>query len=87
MIKGVNRQVVEITQPDGEYFERIMFFVKPEYAEISDGSLRERAALIVSGTGAPPPTRKRKSKLLAALRLAAAALSGAAVCGTLMSLI
>ena len=29
MIKGVNRQVVEITQTDCEYFERILFLVKP----------------------------------------------------------
>lgn len=87
MIKGINRQVVEINEPDGEYFEKILFFVKPEYAQVSDGSLKERAARIVSGVGAPPPAKKRKNKIFAALRLAAAALSGAAVCGVLMNVI
>ena len=29
MIKGVNRQVVEVQETDCDYFERILFFVKP----------------------------------------------------------
>ena len=43
MIKGVNRQVIEITQTKCEYFEKVLFFVKPEYAATSEGTLRERA--------------------------------------------
>lgn len=35
MIKGVNRQVIEITQTKCEYFEKVLFFVKPEYAATS----------------------------------------------------
>ncbi len=31
MIKGVNKQVLEITNTENPYFERIVFFVKPEY--------------------------------------------------------
>ena len=46
MIKGVNRQVIEITQTKCEYFEKVLFFVKPEYAATSEGTLRERASLI-----------------------------------------
>lgn len=42
MIKGVNRQVIEITQTKCEYFEKVLFFVKPEYAATSEGTLRER---------------------------------------------
>ena len=37
MIKGVNRQVVEVNETQCEYFEKIMFFVKPEYAAVSEG--------------------------------------------------
>ena len=46
MIKGVNRQVVEITQTQCEYFERVLFFIKPEYSAVSEGDLRERASEI-----------------------------------------
>lgn len=49
MIKGVNRQVIEITQTKCEYFEKVLFFVKPEYAATSEGTLRERAGLIAEG--------------------------------------
>ena len=51
MIKGVNRQVIEITQTKCEYFEKVLFFVKPEYAATSEGTLRERAGLIADSAG------------------------------------
>ena len=52
MIKGVNRQVVEVQETDCDYFERILFFVKPEYASLSEGKIRERASLIAGKTSA-----------------------------------
>lgn len=86
MIKGVNRQVVEITQTDCEYFERILYFVKPEYASVSEGKLRERAGLM-SATGSPPPTKLRRSRWLLALKLTAAACAGALVTVLVFALI
>ena len=32
MIKGVNKQVLEVTNTENPYFEKIIFFVKPEYS-------------------------------------------------------
>ncbi|MCL2509141.1 MAG: hypothetical protein FWF05_08205 [Oscillospiraceae bacterium] len=87
MIKGVNRQVVEITQTDCEYFERILFFVKPEYAAVGEGKLRERASLLSSGADRPPPTKLKRGKWLLALKLAGAALCGAAVSGMITAFI
>lgn len=75
MIKGINRQVVEITQTDCEYFERILFLVKPEYATVSEGKLRERAGQM-SSAGKPPATRVRR-RLREILLAACAACSGA----------
>ena len=54
MIKGINRQVVEVRETGSEYFERILFFVKPEYAAVSEGKIRERAGLIADKTAKPP---------------------------------
>lgn len=79
MLKGVNHQVVEVTKPSCEYFERVIFFVKPEFSSVSEGTLRERASEIASDAGVPPPSRVRKSKVLLAVRLLSAALVGAAV--------
>lgn len=59
MIKGVNRQVVEVRETDCDYFERIIFFVKPEYSAVSEGKIRERAGIIASGTPLPPATKTK----------------------------
>ena len=79
MIKGVNRQVVEITQTKCEYFEKVLFFIKPEYAATSEGTLRERASLIADSAGIPPASKLKRQKIYSALKLSGAALAGAAV--------
>ena len=79
MIQGVNHQVVEITRPECEYFERVIFFVKPEFSSVSQGTLRERAGKIAGEAGCPPPSKIKKQKLFLAGKLAAAAVVGAAV--------
>ena len=56
MIKGVNRQVVEVQETDCDYFERILFFVKPEYASLSEGKNRARAVVTVGKTRGIFPT-------------------------------
>ncbi len=61
MIKGVNRKVVEVSETDCEYFEKIMFFIKPEFANESEGKIRQRASQIANENNYSPPT-KTKSK-------------------------
>lgn len=78
MIQGVNHQIVEITRPECEYFERVIFFVKPEFSSVSQGTLRERAGKIAGDAGSPPPTKIKKQRLFLAGKLAAAAMIGAA---------
>lgn len=79
MIQGVNHQIVEVMRPDCEYFERVIFFVKPEFSSVSQGTLRERAGAIAGKAGSPPPSKIRADKLALLAKLAAAALTGAAV--------
>ena len=79
MIKGVNHQVVEVTKPTSEYFERVIFFVKPEFSQVSEGTLRERAGKIAGETGAPPPTKVKRSRLILAAKLVGSAIAGATV--------
>ncbi len=78
MIKGVNHQVVEVTKPTCEYFERVIFFVKPEFSQVSEGTLRERAGKIAGETGAPPPTKLKRNRAILIAKLVGAALVGAA---------
>ncbi len=77
MLRGVNRQVIEISETDCEYFERVMFFVKPECASVSEGRLRERANAIAGKADKPPMTKIRHSRIAYAVSIAVAAGAGA----------
>ncbi|MBQ2848302.1 MAG: hypothetical protein IJO03_11845 [Clostridia bacterium] len=81
MIKGVNRQVVEITQTQCEYFEKVLFFIKPEYSAVSEGDLKERATIIAQSAGMPPAARLKKNRVRMVLSMCAAACGGAVVSG------
>lgn len=86
MIKGVNKQVVEITETGNEYFEKAIFFVRPEYSGLSEGKLREKANSAIDKTVTPP---KGKYKMQdrgfpLALKLLAAALGGGTITAILL---
>ncbi len=87
MIKGVNRQVVEVRETGCDYFERIIFFVKPEYAGISEGKVRERASLIAGATPVPPPTKVKANTLTQVLKFTLCLLCGVALGITLTMVI
>lgn len=76
MIKGVNRQVVEVRETGCDYFERIIFFVRPEYTSLSEGKIRERASLIAGGTTLPPPTKTKSNKLTEVLKIVLGVMCG-----------
>ncbi len=76
MIKGVNRQVVEVQETDCDYFEKIMFFVKPEYASLSEGKIRERAGMIAAKAGTVPPTKIKRARWTEVMKLGGALLAG-----------
>lgn len=79
MIKGVNHQVVEVNDTSCEYFERIIFFVKPEYSFLSESKIRERAGKIADTATLMPPKRKRKKGVYDILKTAVALLLGAGI--------
>ena len=36
MLKGVNKRIVEINDPDSLYFERAVFYLRPNFSIIPD---------------------------------------------------
>ena len=76
MIKGINRQVVEVKETGNDCFEKILFFVKPEYAGMSEGKIRERAGLVTKTATLPPPTKTPKGRLNEYLKAGALVLAG-----------
>jgi hypothetical protein len=60
MIKGVNKQVLEINETQNSFFEKAIFFVKPEYCGMSEGKLRESAKKEFECAGSPPSQKNRR---------------------------
>lgn len=84
MLKGVNRQVVEISHPESAYFERVLFFVKPEFSSVSEKRIKGKADEIIKDAASPPGLKKasrKKGRLKQLLQLTGAALVGAAAAG------
>lgn len=88
MLKGVNKQVLEINETESDYFEKAIFFVKPEFSGLSEGKLREIARHELEAAGKPPMELKlrEKSKLLTVLLFAGVLLVGTFFGILLMSL-
>lgn len=62
MVKGVNRQVLEIHETGCEYFEKALFFVKPEYSTAKENKLKGSAMKSIRNSAGVPKTRKQKIK-------------------------
>lgn len=81
MVKGVNRQVLEILDTGCECFEKALFFVRPEYSHESEGKLKNKAIKSIKNSGGAPKTRKQKikSRIIFAAELFASAGVGAII--------
>ena len=80
MIKGVSKQVLEVTNPENPYFEKIVFFVKPQYAREDRAVLEREAHSLAARAGRPPRVRRsRREKWHLALRCLLSALAGVAL--------
>ena len=58
MIRGVNRQIIEINQTDHPSFERVLLFVSPSCAQADENKLRQEAGQLIAGLSRPPRSRK-----------------------------
>lgn len=62
MVKAVNKLILEINNTENEYFEKAIFYVRPEMSYSS--KLRSQAELYLNGTSLEKAERSRhKDKL------------------------
>ena len=40
MVKGVNKRVIEVNDTGSKFFEKIVFYVTPEYSELTPAQLK-----------------------------------------------
>lgn len=58
MIKGINKQILEVTATDSPYFEKIIFFVRPSSQSIGEKLLKSEAEKLALQA---KPAKSRKS--------------------------
>ncbi len=64
MVKGVNRQIIEINDTSNRYFERVLLFVSPEGSEISSRELnREAKEFLLRLTPEQEPKESLRSRM------------------------
>lgn len=63
MIKGVNKQVLEVTNTENPYFEKIIFFVKPEYVNCDREKLKKEAQTFAKKANKPPRAKRSKREI------------------------
>lgn len=67
VIKGVNKQILEVTNTENPYFEKIIFFVKPEYNNEDRKKLQKEAETLATVTQKPPKARISRKRLIMAI--------------------
>ncbi len=62
MVKGVNKQVIEVMETGNEYFERAILVVRAQKANKSKAMLEQKAADYIDSFGQSPLPRLRKKR-------------------------
>ena len=85
MVKGVNRTVIEVNDTGNKYFNKVIFFVSPEYSALPSSRLENRAKEYI-GTldkrALKLPKAKRRAHTTRNIILGGCALL--ALCGTVL---
>lgn len=79
MIKGVTKKIVEINNPDSIYFEKAVFYLRPNVRELPPEISRAEAHRYIARLGLEYNKRRRQKRWGRIFFLAAALLSAAAV--------
>ena len=77
MIKGINRQVIEVLDAGNIYYERALLVVRPEFAAAQREVLEKEARHMLGKMRAPSAIKKKKAFLYWFVRLGLAACAGA----------
>jgi len=86
VVKGVNKLIVEVSNPDSEFFERAIFFVKPQMKDTPQKELNKSVNTIIFEQNRHR-NRKRGLGVSGGIFFAGAAGFGAAVTAILIKLV
>lgn len=86
MLKGVNRQIIEVKDTGNIYYERALLFIKPEFSLADRGVLEREAKRMLFKMRKPSYMKKSKGFWYWFVRMGTAALVGAALTMALFAL-
>lgn len=78
MIKGVTKKIIEINNPDSIYFEKAVFYLRPNVRELPHEVSRAEAQRYIAKLGLEYNRKQRKSLTCGKIIIFAAALVFAA---------
>jgi len=87
MIKGINKQILEVTNTDSPYFEKIIFFVRPQGQRLSEPELQREAEQLAKNAGKPPRTRPNFGRKTVTAALVLLGIGAGAALTVLMNLL
>lgn len=88
MIKGVNRQIIEVTDTGNTYFERALLVVRPGCSDADSDRLHEEARRLVHAAGGYAGLRlNRRRHLHRFLALTVGSAAGGVLIGLLLALL
>lgn len=85
MIRGVNKNVIEISDTGNDCFERAILFVRQDKRGQDNEQLRRRAAEFLSGLRLRPRFYTKGRLWLTVVKLSAAAVAGGCIAMVLFS--
>ena len=63
MIKGVNKYVIEVIEPKNRYYDKVLLFIRPEYAEaVEQGILEKEAKKVLKSMDAVSAVKRHKQR-------------------------
>ncbi len=79
MIKGVSRQIIEVTQTENNFFERAWLVIKPEYLSLSADSLEQAASNYLKDLAPPKSLRKSRKFFFKIAEICVSAVAGSVI--------
>lgn len=80
MIKGINRQIIEINDTGSTYYEKAWLVVRPEFDSAQKELLEREAAQLIKAIQAPSSFQKKSIRVKQWMKFILAACVGALLC-------
>ncbi|MCI8554017.1 MAG: hypothetical protein HFJ80_03625 [Clostridiales bacterium] len=87
MIKGINRQIIEVTDTGNPYFERALLIVRPHCADTPGDRLRAEANRLVRTAGGYSALRRSRRRFQMLMLGGGSGLAGALAAALLITLL